>query len=146
MTLKIRNADTKDPMWPVIKAIRYEVFVQEQKVDEREEYDEHEETSRHFLALADGRAAGTARWRKTDKGYKLERFAVLENFRGVGVGAGILKTILEEVLPLAKAEGKDIYLHAQVQAMPFYARSGFVPYGDEFIEAEIVHRAMKYKG
>ena len=71
---------------------------------------------------------------------------MLENFRGVGVGAGILKTILEEVLPLAKEEGKEIYLHAQVQAMPFYSRSGFVPYGDEFIEAEIVHRAMKYKG
>jgi predicted GNAT family N-acyltransferase len=145
MTLKICSADTKNAYWPVIKAIRYEVFVVEQKVDEREEYDGFEETSHHFLALADGRAAGTARWRATEKGYKLERFAVLENFRGVGVGAGLLKTILEEVLPLAKSQKKDIYLHAQVQAMPFYARSGFVPFGDEFVEAEILHRAMKYK-
>jgi predicted GNAT family N-acyltransferase len=146
MTLKIRTADTKDPAWPIIKAIRHEVFVQEQKVDEREEYDEFEETSQHYLALADGRAAGTARWRKTDKGFKLERFAVLENFRGVGVGAGILKTVLEDVIPLAMSEGRDIYLHAQVQALPFYARSGFEPYGEEFIEADIRHRAMKYKG
>jgi len=145
MTLKIRTATTKDSFWPTIKAIRHTVFVQEQKVDEKEEYDQYEETSSHFLALADDRAAGTARWRETEKGFKLERFAVLENFRGVGVGAGILKTILEEVIPLAKAKDKPIYLHAQVRVLQFYIKAGFEAYGEEFVEADIVHKAMKYK-
>lgn len=145
MDIHVKTLRAGDAHWPVVKAIRYEVFVQEQKVDEREEYDEFEEEAQHFLALADNRAAGTARWRKTEKGYKLERFAVLENFRKSGVGSALVQAVLEEVLPLRKA-GELIYLHAQVQALPFYARLGFEAFGEEFVEAEILHRKMKFEG
>lgn len=145
MDIQIKTLRAGDPQWAVVKAIRYEVFVMEQKVDEREEYDEFEETSHHFLALADNRAAGTARWRKTDKGYKLERFAVVESFRKSGVGSALVKAVLEEVLPLRKSD-ELIYLHAQVQALPFYAKLGFEEFGEEFVEAEILHRKMKFGG
>ena len=43
-----------------------------------------------------------------------------------------------------KARGmKDVHLAAQVQAMPFYERLGFEPFGDEFDEAGIPHRMMR---
>ena len=45
---------------------------------------EYEEESVHFMASLHHEPCGTARWRKTDKGYKLERFAVLEKCRGNG--------------------------------------------------------------
>ena len=135
---------TQLPEWELVRKIRYEVFVEEQKVDESEEYDEFEETSHHFLALADGKAVGTARWRKTEKGYKLERFAVLKEFRGMKIGEEILRFVLEEVIPKAQSELKPIYLHAQLQALPFYAKQDFEPYGLEFDEANIMHRAMRW--
>lgn len=134
----------EDQNWKAVTQIRTEVFVVEQAVDEAEEYDEFEESCRHFLATVEGKPAGTARWRKTDKGYKLERFAVLKAFRRKGVGSHLVHAALEEVLPIASPSKTKIYLHAQVQAMPFYKELGFVAFGPEFTEAEILHRAMAY--
>src|SRR3546814_1376529 len=37
----------------------------------------------------------------------------------------------------------DIALNAQVSAQSFYARHGFVPVGERFIEAGIEHQAMR---
>ena len=61
--------------------IRKKVFVIEQAVDPAREYDEFENSSAHFIARLDGIPVGTARWRFTGNGVKLERFAVLEAAR-----------------------------------------------------------------
>jgi predicted GNAT family N-acyltransferase len=37
-----------------------------------------------------------------------------------------------------------IYLHSQINAIPFYERNGFVKFGEQFTEAGIVHFLMKY--
>jgi predicted GNAT family N-acyltransferase len=120
--------------------IRQKVFVEEQCVDPALEYDEFEDTSTHYIAYFDSRPAGTCRWRKTDKGIKMERFAVLKEFRNKGVGEALLKQALEDV---PKTEGK-IYLHAQTQVIPFYEKYGFKTFGDEFEEANIMHFKMQY--
>ena len=59
--------------------IRRRVFVIEQACPPEEEYDEFEPTSKHFLATNNGLIVGTCRYRATNKGYKLERFAVLKD-------------------------------------------------------------------
>ena len=118
-------------------AIRREVFVGEQNCPPELEW-EHEEESNHFLATVDGVPAGASRWRKTDKGYKLERFAVLKNFRGKGVGQALVQAVLND-LP---NEADYIYLHAQVDAVTLYERFGFVKTGPEFEEAGIRHYKM----
>ena len=122
--------------------IRKKVFVEEQKVDPAEEYDEFEISSHHYLAMEGNHPVGTCRWRITDKGVKLERFAVLEGARNDGVGRHLVEVCLEDV-PRDKG---PIYLHAQVQVIPFYEKCGFVAEGDEFVEADIRHRKMVYKG
>jgi predicted GNAT family N-acyltransferase len=122
---------------PLAWAIRKEVFVGEQGVDEALEY-EFEEVCRHFLALAEQKPVGTARWRETDKGIKLERFAVLREYRGMGVGEGLLKAVLSDI-PI----GQRVYLHAQVAAADFYAKHGFKPIGLMFQEAGIDHYVME---
>ncbi|GAB3803248.1 GNAT family N-acetyltransferase [Spirosoma humi] len=127
-------------------AIRRQVFVEEQHVDAREEYDEFEETSTHFLARADGTPCGTARWRRTSNGVKLERFAVLADFRGLGVGKALVKTVLDSVFSQQPEPIERIYLHAQVTAMPLYAGFGFVPVGPMFEEAGIQHYKMVLPG
>lgn len=119
-------------------SIRRNVFVGEQGVDPREEYDEFENGSTHFLATVEGKPAGTARWRKTSKGYKLERFAVLPEFRRRGVGAALVREVLKDI----PADGSQVYLNSQLDARKLYEKFGFVQEGEEFLEAGIRHYKM----
>jgi len=123
--------------------IREEVFVQEQHVPAEEEYDEFEDTSRHFLAMVGPDPAGTARWRLTQKGVKLERFAVLSQYRGTGVGSALVKTILDDIHVTEGTQGRLLYMHAQLTAMPLYAKFGFQPVGEMFEECDIQHYEMQ---
>ncbi len=120
-------------------AIRRKVFVDEQNCPPELEW-EYEDESVHFLATVEGQPAGAARWRQTDKGFKLERFAVLKEFRGCGVGEVLVKKILAD-LPSGTAY---IYLHAQLHAVGFYSGLGFAAEGSLFEEAGIQHYKMKY--
>lgn len=121
-------------------AIRHEVFVVEQNCPPELER-EFEEESNHFLATVNGEPAGASRWRKTDKGYKLERFAVHKNFRGFGVGQALVKAVLND-LP---ADAGYVYLHAQTPAVSLYERFSFEKDGPEFEEAGIKHYKMVLK-
>lgn len=127
-------------------AIRREVFVDEQHVSVEEEYDEFETGSTHFLAWIDGVPGGTARWRRTSNGVKLERFAVLKAYRGQGVGKALVQAVLNDVFSQQPEPIERIYLHAQVSAMPLYAGFGFVPVGPRFEEAAIEHQKMVLPG
>jgi len=121
-------------------AIRYEVFVVGQGVPVDIEMDQHDEEAIHVLAILDGKPVGTARWRTTPKGIKLERFAVLEEYRSQGVGAALVRFILGEV-----GQQPMIYLHAQEAVVPFYEKFGFVPVGEPFDEVGIQHREMYWE-
>lgn len=124
-------------------AIRQKVFVEEQHVNREEEYDEFEDTAVHFLATDEqGRPCGTARWRFTEKGVKLERFAVLKECRGKGAGGKLVEKVLDDVSRHPEAEGKKIYLHAQLAAVPLYEKFGFKKEGEQFEECAILHYKM----
>jgi predicted GNAT family N-acyltransferase len=123
--------------------IREKVFVGEQNVPADLEYDQNDRlaTTRHYLARVDGQPAGAARWRLTDNGVKLERFAVLADFRNQGVGEALVHQVVADV----RAEAPDaaqVYLHAQLRAIPLYERTGFQKAGDMFEEADIQHYKM----
>ena len=122
--------------------IRKKVFVGEMDIDPNVEYDKHDPTAHHYLVLLDDHPVGTARWRETEDGIKLERFAILEEQRNRHIGKILLKEMLHDVVPL----GKKIYLHAQLKAVPFYERSGFKKIGEIFFEARLGHYYMEYKG
>ena len=118
--------------------IRYEVFVIGQNCPEDLEW-EFEEESTNFLIFNNDKAVATARYRKTEKGFKLERFAVLNSERGKGFGNIVLKAILND---LSNYKG-EIYMHAQTDVIPFYEKMGFKKSGAEFEEAGIMHFKMK---
>lgn len=117
--------------------IRFTVFVEEQGVPLEIELDEHDAQSVHALAFEGARAVGTARL--LPDGH-IGRMAVLKEWRGRGIGALMLEDLMEH----AKERGdREIHLSAQVHALPFYLAHGFVPEGDEYLEAGIRHQAMK---
>ncbi len=122
--------------------IRSNVFVEGQGVPAALENDVHDRTdARHYLArTADGTPAGAARWRETENGVKLERFAVLEAFRNQAIGATILHAVLADVR--AELPGARVYLNAQINAVRFYERYGFHKAGEVFEEAGIQHFQM----
>ncbi|HEX7325765.1 MAG TPA: GNAT family N-acetyltransferase [Rhodanobacteraceae bacterium] len=70
---------------------------------------------------------------------RIGRMAVLPGWRRCGVGSMLLETLLG----IAQARGlAAISLHAQHDAIPFYARHGFAGVGAEFEEAGIRHVTM----
>jgi len=123
--------------------IRTIVFVEEQNVSPEDELDEHEEAAVHFLAKVDDRQVGTARYRYTDKGIKLERFAVLKEFRKHGIGKALVNAVMQDVAANPENKGKICYLHGQVPVVKFYQSFGFATEGDQFDECGIMHYLMK---
>ncbi|HTL88867.1 MAG TPA: GNAT family N-acetyltransferase [Leptolyngbya sp.] len=126
-----------------IAAIRASVFQIEQGVDPALEFDGQDEAATHFLAYKGESAIGTARIRfLSDQTAKLERLAVLPNFRKDGVGRKIVETVLEF---LANKNIADLRIHAQIPVVAFYQKLGFVAEGETFEEAGIPHIKMRYK-
>ena len=119
--------------------IRREVFIKGLNIPEDLEIDSNEESSKYILAKVDGKSVGTARWRKTDEGMKLERFAVLNDYRSIGIGTMMTKFILNQL-----KNSKLIYLNAQQSAISFYEKMGFKPIGPRFKEVNIEHQKMIY--
>ncbi len=122
-------------------AIRRRVFIEEQNVPEEIEMDADGAHAFHALALLDGAAIGCGR--TLDHGaseIKIGRMAVLPEFRKAGVGALILRFLIDR----ARTRGVcKAVLHAQLSAEGFYLKEGFSPVGGVFDEAGIAHRKME---
>lgn len=144
MTVTIQKISTPEDLQEAFE-VRRKVFVIEQEVDEREEFDEFENNSIHFLAFYGGNVCGTARWRFTNNGVKLERFAVLPEARGQGVGQSLVAAVLQDIRQDVENSGKLLYLHAQLTAVPLYAKFGFKKHGEVFDECNILHQKMVLK-
>ncbi|HUO79638.1 MAG TPA: GNAT family N-acetyltransferase [Steroidobacteraceae bacterium] len=120
-----------------LRPIREQVFVIEQGVPAALEWDGADPGAVHVLALTKREPVGTGRLLPTGK---IGRLAVLAAFRGHGVGSLVLRRLVE----LARRRGlSGVYLHAQVEAVGFYAAHGFVAEGPEFDEAGLRHRRMR---
>lgn len=134
----VKHSAADEDYFGMARMVRTRVFIEEQKVSFSEEFD-HEEDSHHYLLIENGAPKATGRWRETDKGIKLERFAVLASDRNRGLGARVLHAILKDL----KGRSEEIYLHAQITAVNFYLKHGFEKEGNSFVEADIVHYKMR---
>jgi|CXWL01.1.fsa_nt_gi predicted GNAT family N-acyltransferase len=120
-----------------LKAVRTRVFIEEQDVPEADEWDTDDLGADHALARThDGVPIGTGRL--TPDG-RIGRMAVLREWRAQGVGAALLRHLIER----ARERGmRRLQLHSQAHAIPFYASFGFVAKGEEFIECDMPHQSM----
>jgi D-hexose-6-phosphate mutarotase/predicted GNAT family N-acyltransferase len=120
-----------------LSSIRREVFIEEQQVPEELEWDGEDAHALHVLVVNDGEPIGCGRMLADGH---IGRMAVLENYRGKGVGRLILKTLLMEAEKLRRGR---VFLNAQTRAAGFYAKYGFNPVGGEFPDANIPHVRME---
>lgn len=116
--------------------IRRIVFIVEQQVPQVEEWDGRDDECRHFLALRDNTALGTARL--LPDGH-IGRVAVLREARGLGIGAALMRAAIESARRLGHTQ---VELAAQAHALAFYENLGFTAFGEIFMDADIPHRNM----
>ena len=137
--IEIKIVDFKEH-FSEIKNIRTIVFIKEQNVPEKLEWDEFDKEATHVIAYFNDRPVGTARLLKDGH---IGRMAVLKPFRNRKIGQNMLKYILK----LAKERNiYNIQLSAQKHAVDFYRKYGFQTISDEYMEAGIPHYDMNYLG
>jgi predicted GNAT family N-acyltransferase len=131
-------------------AIREVVFIEEQHVPEGIERDADDARAYHVLAMQGGHAIGTGRvvflpeppQGESGSWARVGRMAVLQANRKGGVGSKILTALEAE----ARRRGVNgIMLHAQLIALDFYKRHGYLPMGAVFEEAGMPHLMMQKK-
>ncbi len=135
------SADVRVDGWEVLKPdaslIRHEVFVVEQQVPESLEMDDMDAHCVHAVAYG-AEHVPLATGRLLPDGH-IGRMAVRRQARGTGLGGLVLKRLIQA----ARERGdEEVVLSAQVHALGFYERYGFVAEGDVYLDAGIEHRTM----
>jgi predicted GNAT family N-acyltransferase len=137
--LLVRDADfTAD--FASIRRVRETVFIDEQRVPRELEFDDRDPLCLHVLAFDGDAPVGTGRL-DLHYGGKVGRVAVVATHRRGGVGSAVM----ERLHALARArKQRRLWCNAQLTAVPFYERLGYVRDGDLFVEAGIDHVRMEY--
>lgn len=142
--LTVEQVTTKEQLEACF-GIRMKVFVMEQKVPrdiELDEYDESPQACRHFLIRDGAKPVATGRWKVLEEGTaKLQRIAVLAEYRSQGAGRMVVETMEKD----AKGQGMTaVVLDGQCTAEGFYRRLGYRTESTEpFLDAGILHVRMK---
>lgn len=132
--LKISRVDWASHK-PALMRLREQVFIHEQHVPPALEWDEHDASAQHLLAICQGQPIACARI----VGNQIGRMAVLKEWRTQGVG----KALLEAAIQVVRQAGfPGVTLSAQVHAIGFYQRAGFIVSSGEYLDAGIVHVDM----
>ena len=123
-----------------ISHIRTKVFQEEQGVAAELEFDGWDDSVVHLLAYLNNQAIATTRIRDIDANIaKIERVAVLPEYRRQGVGEQLMEAALKTI---ATSQKSQVIVHAQEYIKPLYQKFGFVVVGDRFSEAGIPHVKM----
>lgn len=146
-TLEVIRIQSLEEMREAL-SVRTRVFVEEQGVPVEEEVDEYDAepdanaTAVHVLGRLNGVAVATARLlldAHDGEFPHIGRVAVLREHRGKRFGVAVMEALHAE----ARARGyRGVTLSAQLHALSFYERLGYVARGPVYLDAGIEHRAM----
>lgn len=137
--LTVITATTEEQMRSAYR-IRELAFSCEQGVPPELERDGNDESAVHILAVLGTKPVGAARARKMGaRDYKIERIAILKEFRSGGLGRKFVAQILNQL----RQQGVEYaYIHAQLAVVSFYESLEFKVEGPAFWEAGTRHQRM----
>jgi tRNA(adenine34) deaminase len=135
-TMEVKTATWHDDQ-STLRAIRFEVFVEEQGVPAEVEIDRFDPLCIHAIAWVGGQAAACGRL--LPDGH-IGRMAVRKPFRGRNIGAAVLEHLIAKATQRGDSES---VLSAQTHAIAFYEKFGYVAHGAEYLDCGIAHRTMK---
>ena len=124
-----------------IHAIRDRVFHEEQGIDPALDWDGRDQAAVHLVAFLNQQPVGVARLREVEGAIalKLERLAVLPEYRRQGIGSELVHTAL---VYGQQQHYSQMFLNAQLSAVNLYQSLGFTSIDAPFIEAHILHVKM----
>lgn len=120
--------------------LRRAVFMDEQGVSEADEFDGKDPAATHVITVQDSAVVGVLRILWLPEHAKIGRFAVRHDVRNEGIGSRLFHSALSFI----ERKGVErVMLEAQIDRVGFYENFGFEAYGEEYLDAGILHRAMK---
>lgn len=121
-------------------SVRIAVFVHEQGYSEGSEQDEQDANYLHVIGRQDGQAVCTARLYEEEGAWHIGRVAVLQQWRGKGIGL----LLMQEVLRKGREKGAVCFvLNAQADKYHFYEQAGFSLTGNKMLDEGQPHVEMR---
>lgn len=118
--------------------VRNQVFVLEQHIPPEVEFDQLDRQCHHVIARdEDRKPIGTGRLSPDGQ---IGRMAVSVEWRRQRVGASLLGALLEKARKLGLS---NVTASAQVRAVGFYQKHGFVPEEQPYLSAGIMHQLLR---
>jgi len=133
--LKIPNENTKE-----IKEIRKVVFTDELNIPESYLLDKYDETCDQFLIKNDEITVGALRLRKENNAVKLERMAILSEYRKMSFGIKAINEVKKYCITKSESE---IFLDSIYDIRDFYKKCGFTEIGCVFERVGLPHIRME---
>ena len=133
--LKIPNENTKE-----IKEIRKVVFTDELNISESYLLDKYDETCDQFLIKNGEITIGALRLRKENNAVKLERMAILSEFRKMSFGIKAINEVKKYCIIKGESE---IFLDSIYDIRDFYKKCGFTEIGSVFERVGLPHVRME---
>lgn len=122
-----------------ILLLRFEVFVDEQKVPLELEIDEYDSLALHLVALDDNEVIATLRMVEKNTKMKIGRLVVKKYYRKQGIATILMR---RAILRANEKQLRSIELDSQLSVIPFYEKLGFHTVGGIFDDAGIQHKKM----
>ena len=124
-----------------VQDIRIKIFNDELGLSNSDIFDEDDNDLEQFLIICDGNTMGTFRLRNVGSSHKIERMGILSKYRSKGFG----KLSLDKIKSYSKKANKSkIVLDSIYDVRNFYAKSGFVQFGDIYCKVGIPHVNMYF--
>ncbi len=126
----------------IMTNIRYKCFVEEYGISFDDEIDlETEKEATSYLIYLKDKPVGCIRYRPYQDGYKVERIAILKEYRHKGIASMAVNYISDMIG--AKYNPCVIYIHSMSNVVDLYKKCGYKVTGEEFLEAGIKHYPME---
>ena len=129
----------EDSDFSIIRNIRKNVFTDELGIPESELFDNNDETCDHFILFDGTRVVGTIRFLVMQNYIKLERMAILSDFRAKNYGKYAISQLTEYY---GNAGYIKMILDSIYSVRDFYKKCGFIEEGDIFQRVGIDHIRM----
>lgn len=131
--------DFNDKDFSHIRNIRKTVFHVELGISESELFDKYDESCDHFLIFDGKNIVGSVRVISIDEKIKIERMAILKNFRTKNHG----ETCISQIKEYYSTRGfSKIILDSIYSVKKFYQKCGFIEEGTIFQRVGIDHIRM----
>jgi len=122
-----------------IKKIRKTVFTDELGISESKLFDEYDESCDHFIIFDGKNIVGSIRFVSLGKTIKLERMAILQQYRTKNYGKDCILQLKEFYHALGYTQ---IFLDSIYSVRNFYKKCGFLEKGEIFQRVGIDHIKM----